>query len=104
MKCGLMRKLVSWEGIHAKALRSQTVSNDVCKKKLHLLTCERRSSYQMRRNWKKLFSVVHKYETLSRTNTSKWCLKATKRRLGTDLNLFVKGFLGKSRAQNYEEL
>jgi len=30
MKCGLMRKIVTWEGIHVSALRSQTVSNDVC--------------------------------------------------------------------------
>ena len=30
MKCGLMRKVVTWEGIHVSALRFQTVSNDVC--------------------------------------------------------------------------
>ena len=104
MKCGFMRKLVSWEGIHVSALRCQTDSNDVGKKKLPLLTCERRSSDQMRRKWKKIFSVVHKYETLSRTNTSKWCFQATKRRLGTVLNLFVKEYFGNRRAQNYAEL
>jgi len=36
---------------------------------------------------KKLFSLVHKYETLSRTNTSTSSFKATKRRFGTVLNL-----------------
>jgi len=29
MKCGLMCKIVTWEGIHVSALCSQTVSNDV---------------------------------------------------------------------------
>jgi len=28
MNCGLMRKIVTWEGIHVSALRSQTVSNE----------------------------------------------------------------------------
>jgi len=28
--CGLMRKIVTWEGIYVLALRSQTMSNDVC--------------------------------------------------------------------------
>jgi len=28
MKCGLMRKIVTWEGTHVSALRSQMVSND----------------------------------------------------------------------------
>ena len=35
----------------------------------------------------KLNSLVHKYETLSRANTSTNSFKATKRRLGTVLNL-----------------
>jgi len=30
MKCGLMCKIVAWEGIHVSELRSQMVSNDVC--------------------------------------------------------------------------
>jgi len=30
MKCGLMRKIVTWEGIQLSGLRSETVSNDVC--------------------------------------------------------------------------
>ena len=29
MKCGLMRKILTWKGIHVSALRSQTVSNGV---------------------------------------------------------------------------
>ena len=29
MKCGLMRKIVTLEGISVSAMRSQTVSNDV---------------------------------------------------------------------------
>ena len=29
MKRGLMRKIVTWEGIHVSALRSRTVSNDI---------------------------------------------------------------------------
>jgi len=28
MKCGLMRKTVTWEGIHVSAPHSQTVSNE----------------------------------------------------------------------------
>jgi len=36
---------------------------------------------------KKLFSLVHKYENLSRTSTSTISFKATKRRFGTVLNL-----------------
>ena len=36
---------------------------------------------------KKVFSLGHKYETLSRTYTSTSSFKATKRRLGTVLNL-----------------
>ena len=48
--------------------------------------------------------MVHKYETLSRTNTSTSSFKATKRWLGTVLNFVVKVFLGNRRAQNYEEL
>ena len=36
---------------------------------------------------KTVFSLAHKYETLSRTNTSTSSFKATKRRLGTVLNL-----------------
>jgi DMSO/TMAO reductase YedYZ heme-binding membrane subunit len=30
MKCDLRRKIVTWEGIHVSALRSQTVSTEVC--------------------------------------------------------------------------
>jgi len=29
MKCGSMRKIVTWEGIHVSTLRSQTVSNNI---------------------------------------------------------------------------
>jgi hypothetical protein len=36
---------------------------------------------------RKVFSLIHKYETLSGTNTSTSSFKATKRRLGTVLNL-----------------
>jgi len=36
---------------------------------------------------KEVFSLVHKYETLSRTNTSTSSFKAMKRRFGTVLNL-----------------
>ena len=37
--------------------------------------------------FKKVFSLVPKHETLSRTNTSTSSFKATKRRLGTVLSL-----------------
>jgi len=30
VKCGLIRKIVTWEGIHASTMRYQTVSNNVC--------------------------------------------------------------------------
>jgi len=30
MKCGLMRKIVTWEGIQVSAQRSQMMSNDFC--------------------------------------------------------------------------
>ena len=56
----------------------------------------------MRKNWKKVFSLVHKYETLWRTNTSTGFFKATKRR--DSFKLVVKGFWGNRRAQNYEKL
>ena len=39
MKCGLMRKIVTWEGIHVSALRSQTVSN---KKNVRILVYHQR--------------------------------------------------------------
>jgi hypothetical protein len=29
MKCGLMRKIVTWDGMHVSALHSQKLSNDV---------------------------------------------------------------------------
>jgi hypothetical protein len=54
----------------------------------------------VRQNRKKLFSLVHKYETLSRTNTSTSSFKAA----WDSFKIVVKGFLGNRRAQNYEEL
>ena len=29
MKCGLMSKIVTWEGMHVTALRSQSVGNNI---------------------------------------------------------------------------
>jgi len=48
--------------------------------------------------------LVHKYETLSRTNTSTSSFKATKRPIGTVFKFVVKGILRNRRAQKYEEL
>ena len=45
----------------------------------------------VRQNWKKVFSLVHKYETLSRTNTSTLSFKAAKKPLGTVLNFKLWG-------------
>ena len=52
----------------------------------------------------KVFSLVHKYETLSRTNPLTSSFKVMKRHLGTVFKFVVKGFLGNRSAQNYEEL
>ena len=48
--------------------------------------------------------MVHKYETLSRTNTSTSSFKAKKRQLWKVFKFVVKVFLENGRAQNYEEL
>jgi len=57
------------------------------KKKLPLLTYGKSSPGLERKNIKKVFSLVHKYETFSRMNSSTSSFKATKWRLGTVLNL-----------------
>ena len=46
MNCGLMRKIVTWEGIHVSALRSQMISDSsVCRKRhedlVHFFKMER---------------------------------------------------------------
>jgi len=48
--------------------------------------------------------LVHKYETLSTTNSSTDSFKVKKRPFGTVLKILVKLFLRNRRAQIYEEL
>ena len=48
--------------------------------------------------------MVHKYETLSTTNSSTDSFKVKKRPFGTVLKILVKLFLRNRRAQIYEEL
>jgi len=51
-----------------------------------------------------VFSFVHKYEKLSRTNISTSSFKATKRAVWDSYKFVVKVFVGNRRAQNDEEL
>ena len=57
----------------------------------------------MRQNWKKVFSLVHKYETLTRMNTLT-LLQEDEKAAWDSFKFVVKGFLWNRRAQNYEEL
>ena len=54
----------------------------------------------MGQNWEKVFSLFHKYENLSRMNSSTVSFKAA----WDSFKFVVKGFLGNRRAQSYEEL